>query len=69
MVEDALSRMNMGSVSHVEEGKKDLVKDFNCLACLGVRLKDSPNGGSMVHHNSESSLIVEVNLRNTFIQY
>ena len=60
MVEDALSRMNMGSVSHVEDGKKYLVKYVHRLAQLGVRLKDSPNGGFMVHSNSESSLVVEV---------
>ena len=29
MVADALSRMTMGGVSHVEEGKKDLVKDVH----------------------------------------
>ena len=27
---------------------------------LGVRLHDSTKGGFMVHHNSESSLVVEV---------
>ena len=60
MVTDALSRMNMGSVYHVEEGKKYLVKYVNRYASLGVRLEDSPNGSFMVHHNSKSSLVVEV---------
>ena len=60
MVADSLSRMTMGSMSHVEEIKKDLVKDFHRLSILGVRLEDSSNGGFMVHHNSESSLVVEV---------
>ena len=55
VVADALSCMTMGSMSHVEESKKDLVKDVLRLTCLGVRLKDSPNGGFMVHHNFESS--------------
>ena len=50
-------------MSHVEEGKKDLVKNVHKLARLGVRLEDSPNGGFVVHHNSESSLVVEVNLK------
>ena len=59
VVADALSRMTMGSVSDVEEAKKDLVKDVHRLARLGVRLEDSPYGG-MVHHNFESSLVVEV---------
>ena len=45
---------------HVEESKKDLVKDVHWLAHLGVRLADSPNGGFIVHHNSKSSLMVEV---------
>lgn len=27
VVEDTLSHMTMGSVSHIEEGKKDLTKD------------------------------------------
>lgn len=56
----ALSRMTMGSVSHVEESKKDLVKDVHRLASLGVRLKDSSNSGFMVHHKSESYLLFEV---------
>ena len=60
MVADALSCMTMVSVSHVEESKKKLVKDAHMLAQLGVRFEDSPNGGFMVHHNSESSLVVEV---------
>ena len=47
-------------MSHVEKAKKDLVKDVNNLATLGVRLKDSPNGGFMVHHISLSSLVFEV---------
>ena len=49
-----------GSVSHVKEPKRDLVKDVHRLAILDVMLEDSPNGGFMVHHNSESSLFVEV---------
>ena len=31
-VADALSRLSMGSVSHVEDGKKELVKDVHRLA-------------------------------------
>ena len=50
VVADALSCMTMGSVSHVEEVKKDLVKDIHRLARLGMRFEDSPNGGFMVHH-------------------
>ena len=61
VVVDALIHMTMGSVSHVEEAKKDLVRDVHRMARLGVRLEDSPDGCFMVHHNSESSLVVEVN--------
>ena len=46
--------------SHVEEAKKHKVKDVHKLAWLCVRLEDSPNGGFMVHRNSESSLVIEV---------
>ena len=60
VVADTLIHMTMGSMYHVEEGKKDLVKDVHRLACLGVRLKYSPNSGFMVHNNSESSLMVVV---------
>ena len=60
VVADSLSRMTMVSVSHVDEAKKDLVKDVHRLDRLGVRLEDSPNYGFMVHRNSESSLVVKV---------
>ena len=53
VVVDALSHMTMGSVSNFEEGTKDLVKYVHRLARLVVRLEDSPNGGFMIHHNSE----------------
>ena len=60
MVVNALSRMTMGSVSHVKEGKEELVKDVNRLSRLSDWLEDSSKGGFMVNHNSESSLVVEV---------
>ena len=69
MVADSLSRMTIGSVSHVEKTEKDLVNDVDRLARLGVRLEDSPNGGFMVHHNSESSLVVEVKSKNILINH
>ena len=37
VVANALSRLTMGSVSHVEEAKKDLVKDVHRYARLSVR--------------------------------
>ena len=59
----ALSHLTMGSVSHIDEAKKDIVRDVHRLSILGVTLEDSPNDGLMVHHNSESSLVVEVNAK------
>ena len=38
VVANALSRLSMGSVSHVEEKIKELVNDVHRLARLGVRL-------------------------------
>ena len=57
---DAPSRRTMGSVSYMDEAKKDLVKEVHRLARLGVRLEGSMNGGVMVHHNSDSSLVIVV---------
>ena len=59
VVADALSMMIMGSASHIEDEKKDLVKAVHILAKLG-RLVDSTSGGVLVHLSSESSLIIEV---------
>ncbi len=36
------------------------MKGVHWLDCLGVRIEDSPIGGVVVHHNCESSLLVEV---------
>ena len=44
VVDDALSRMSMGSTSHVED-EKELVKDIHRLSRLGGRLVDSTSGG------------------------
>ena len=57
---DVLSRMTMGSLFHVKEEKKELAKHVHMLSSLGVRLEVSPSGGFMVHHNSDSSSVVEV---------
>ena len=61
VVADARSRMTMGSVSHLDEDKKDLAREVHRLARLGVRFESSPDGGAIVHHNFESYLVVEVN--------
>ncbi|KAH0650287.1 hypothetical protein KY284_030199 [Solanum tuberosum] len=63
VVEDALSRLSMGSVAHVEEEIKELAKDVHRLARLGVRLMSISDGGVTVHNGSESSLVVEVKVK------
>ena len=53
VVDDTLSWMTIGSVSHLNEDKKDLAREVHRLARLGVRLESSPDGGAIIHHNSE----------------
>ena len=60
VVADAFSRMSIESTTHVEDEKKELVKNVHRLAILGVRLVDSTSGGVSVHPSSESSFVVEV---------
>ncbi|TMX05440.1 hypothetical protein EJD97_021538, partial [Solanum chilense] len=60
IIDDALSRMIIGSTSHIEDGNKELVKDVHRLARLGVRLVDSTSGGVSVHPSSESFLVFKV---------
>lgn len=60
VVVDALSRFSMVSVAHVENEKKELVRDVHRLARLCVGLVDSTKGGFMVHHSSESSFVLHV---------
>ena len=55
-----MGRMSMGSIAHVEDENKELVKDIHRLAKLGVRLVDSTSGGISVHPSSQSSSVVEV---------
>ncbi|XP_055830895.1 uncharacterized protein LOC129899924 [Solanum dulcamara] len=50
----------MGSVANVDEGKRELVKDFHWLARLGVKLSGTNGGGIVVHNGSESSFGVDV---------
>ncbi|XP_069151906.1 uncharacterized protein [Solanum lycopersicum] len=62
VVVDTLSRMSMKSTDHVEDEKKELVKNMHRLDRLGVWLVDSPSGGVLVRPSSESSLLVEVKM-------
>ena len=57
IVGDALSKMSMGSTTHIEDEKKELAKDVHRLATLGVRLVDSTSGGVSIHPSSELSLV------------
>ena len=36
------------------------MKDVHMFARLGVQIESSPNGGVVLHHNSTSSLVIEV---------
>lgn len=56
IVVDALSRLSMGSVTHVEDNKKKLAQDVHQLAQLGVPLVDSAEGSIWVQNSSKSSL-------------
>ena len=38
VVADVLSRLSMGSVAHVEEERKELVKDAHRISRLGIHL-------------------------------
>ena len=60
VVADTLSMMSMVSTTHIEDGKKELVKDKHRLARLGVWLVKSTSQVVSVHPSSESSLVVEV---------
>ncbi|XP_069154451.1 uncharacterized protein [Solanum lycopersicum] len=50
----------MGSVAHVEEEMKELVKDVHRLDCLGVHLMSISDSGVTIQNGAESSLLVEI---------
>ena len=60
VVADALSRLSMGSVAHVEEERKELANDVHRLARLGVRLMSISDSDVTVQTESKSSLVVKV---------
>ena len=53
----------MGSVALVEDEKKELDHDVHRLSWLGVHLVDSPKGGVMIQYSFESSLVVDVKVK------
>ncbi|KAH0655692.1 hypothetical protein KY285_030574 [Solanum tuberosum] len=60
VVDDALSRLSMGSITHVEEEKKELAKDVHRLARIGVGLTYMSDCGVIVNNRYESLLLVNV---------
>ncbi|KAH0723877.1 hypothetical protein KY290_005311 [Solanum tuberosum] len=56
-------QLSMGSVSHVEEERKELAKDVHRLARLGVCLISILDDGVTVQNGSEYPLVVEVKER------
>jgi len=57
---DALSRLSMGSVAHVDDDRKELARHVHRFARLSARLVDSAKGGVMVHKGSESFFATDV---------
>ncbi|PHT51539.1 hypothetical protein CQW23_06001 [Capsicum baccatum] len=60
VVTDDLSRLSIGSLSHVEKEKKRFVKDIHLLANLGVQLLDSKDRGVIIQEVVKFSLWAEV---------
>ncbi|XP_069143523.1 uncharacterized protein [Solanum lycopersicum] len=68
VVADAVNRLYMGSIAHVEEKRKELVKDVHRLAHLGVRLMSILDSGVTVQNGAESSLVVEGAVNNQGVE-
>ena len=60
VVAESLSILSKGSVAHVEEERKEIVKDVHRLARLGVCLMSISDNGVTVQNWAESSLVAEV---------
>ncbi|XP_069146014.1 uncharacterized protein [Solanum lycopersicum] len=65
VVADALSRLSMGSVVHVEEERKELVNDVHMLDRLGFHLISILDYWEIVQNGAKSFLVVEVKESNT----
>ena len=57
---NSLSRLSMVSVAHVEEERKELVKDDHSLARLEILLMSISDSGVTVQNGEKSSFVVEV---------
>ena len=60
VVADDLSRLYMGTVSHVENERKDLVMDVHRLGRLGVHHMSILDSDGSIKNGAESSFVVEV---------
>ncbi|KAH0637947.1 hypothetical protein KY290_036496 [Solanum tuberosum] len=60
VVADALSRLSIGRVGHIEEERKELARDVHRLTRLGVRLMSISDGGVTIQNGAESYLVEEV---------
>ncbi|XP_070040998.1 uncharacterized protein [Nicotiana tomentosiformis] len=60
VVEDALSRKSMGSLTHLEAYQCPLSNEVHRVDSLGVHLADSSERGVIVQNRTKSSLVVEV---------
>ncbi len=56
----------MGDMSHIEEAKRNPVKDVHRLSRSGVCLEASQDGSFIGSHNSMSSLVVQVKSKKHF---
>ena len=56
----AISRLSMGSIAHVEEERKELVKDVHRLSRLGIRLMSISDNGVIVPNGAKFCFVVEV---------
>ena len=60
VVYDDINMLSIGSITHVEEEKRELAKDMHIHAYLGVRFMDSTLVGIVETNGYESSLVLEV---------
>ncbi|WMV58210.1 hypothetical protein MTR67_051595 [Solanum verrucosum] len=60
VVVDALSKLSIESLAHIEKERRELAKDVHRLARFGVCLLNISDDGVTVQNSSESSLVADV---------
>ena len=60
VIKDALSRLSMYSVAHVDEERKELFKDVHGISRLGICLMSISYNGVTIQNTEESSMVVEI---------